>query len=279
MRPKLIIVIFIVFLLSGCGIAQAEVNPKIEESAYSEKTLELKGTYKLSVECDSSNIEVYCWKRDNIKFEITRRVKGAYKKDVILEKLGEFKIDIKNEKDEVALISRYEGKHKNSIERSADFKIYVPKVIDTMDYKVDSGNIRIYDDIRGSLNAELNNTNLEINRFNGVLNVTGNAGNVKVSGGKMSENSNVKKNNGNISIKSEFDENGEYTFNTGRGRIDLYVPSDSRASFETVGELEINEFADRQSLKLLTGSEAKLSDKLGRVRINSGFGGISVRKY
>jgi hypothetical protein len=183
MRPKLIIVIFIAFLLSSCGIAQAEINPKIEVSAYSENTLELNGVYILSVACDSSNIEVYCWNQDNIKFEITRRVKGAYKKDVIEEKLGEFKIDIKKEKDEVVLISRYEGDLKNSIERSADFKIYVPKVIDTMNYKVDSGNIRIYDDIRGSLNADLNNTNLEINRLQGVLNVNGNAGNVKVSGG------------------------------------------------------------------------------------------------
>jgi hypothetical protein len=279
MRPKLIIVIFIAFMLTGCGKAQAEINSKIVESAYSEKTLELKGAYKLSVDCDSSNIEVYCWKKDNIKFEITRRVKGAYEKDVILEKLEDFKIDIKNENEKVALISRYKGDRKSSIERSSDFKIYVPKDIEIMNYKVDRGNIRIFDDIRCSLNAQLNNANLEINRFIGVLNVTGNTGNVKVLGGKMSGSSSVITNNGNISIKSEFDENGEYTFNTGRGHVDIYAPSDSRASFETMGELELNEFTDRKTLMLLTDSEEKLSDQLGKVRISSGIGGISVRKY
>lgn len=279
MRLNLIIVIFIAFLLSGCGKAQAEINSKIVESAYSEKTIELKGAYKLSVDCDSSNIEVYCWKKDNIKFEITRRVKGAYEKDTILEKLEDFKIDIKNENEEVTLISRYKGDRKSSIERSADFKIYIPKAIEIMNYKVDSGNIRIFDDIRCSLSAQLNNANLEINRFIGVLNVTGNTGNVKVLGGKMSGSSSVIANNGNISIKSEFEENGEYTFNTGRGRVDIYAPSDSRASFETVGELEINEFTDRKTLVILTDDQEKLSDPLGKVKISSGIGGISVRKY
>jgi hypothetical protein len=95
----------------------------------------------------------------------------------------------------------------------------------------------------------------------------------------MSGNSKVKKNSGNISIKSEFDEYGEYTFNTGRGRIDVYAPSDSRSSFETVGELEINEFADNQCLGLLTDSGAKLKGQLGKVSINSGIGRIAVRKY
>ncbi|WP_010249146.1 DUF4097 family beta strand repeat-containing protein [Acetivibrio cellulolyticus] len=279
MRQKLIIVILMAFILCGCSIAQAEINPKIEVSSYSEQIIELKQTYNLDINCDSSDIELYTWNNSDIKFEITKRVRGAYKKEVLSKRLEDFEVEIKNENNSVFLKSRCNGGNKNALDRSVDLKIYVPKVIETMNYKVDAGNIKFFDDIQGVLKAELNNTNLEINRFDGVLNVTGNMGNVKVLSGKISGCSKIEKYNGNISIKSEFDENGEYIFNTSKGHIDIYAPSNTKLGFETVGELEINEFDDAENFGRTRSSEVKLNDKPVKVRVNSEMGRIAIRKY
>lgn len=265
MRAKLPILIMMVFILSGCGIAQAEISHTFEVRSYSEQLMEIEQTENLDVLCDSSNIEVYVWNRDSIKFEITRRVRGAYKKEILLEKLEDFKMGIENEKNSICLKINYKGNQKKSIEASVDLKIYIPRKIECMNYKVDSGSIKLFDDIRGVLNADLDNADIEINRLDGVLNVTGNAGNVKVSSGKMSGSSSICKLDGNISIKSEFDETGEYIFSTRRGFIDVCAPSDSKVGFDTVGKLEINQF--------------DYEENAPKVRISSEMGRIAVRKY
>ncbi len=265
MRVKLPILIMMVFLLSGCGVAQAEIGHKFEVSSYSEQIVDAKQTDYLEVSCDSSNIEVYVWNRDIIKFEITRRVRGTYKKESLLEKLEDFKIDIENENTSLCLKTNYKGNKKKSLDTSVDLKIYIPRKIDCMSYKVDKGSIRLFDDIRGVLNADLGNTDIEINRLDGVLNVTGNAGDVKVSSGKLSGSSSVCRLDGNISVKSEFDELGEYIFSTKKGCISICAPSDSKVGFDTVGKLEINEFNDM--------------DNAVKVRINSEMGRIAVKKY
>ena len=272
MESKLFIVILMAFLLSGCGIAHAKTNSKIEVSSSAHHTIELKDTYNLDVSCDSGNIEVYTWKSDDIKFEITRRVSGTYKKEVLNKMLGDFEIDIKSDNNTVFLTSRYKGGQNSCIDTIVDFVIYMPKEIDSMNYMLGGGKIKLFDDTHGVLNADLNNTDIEINRFDGILNVTGNSGNVKISSGKMIGNSKVKKNSGNINIKSEFDEKGEYIFCTSRGYIDLIT--NSKVDFETVGELEINEFEDS-----MASSEVKRNDQMGKVRVESAMGKIVIKKY
>jgi hypothetical protein len=233
---------------------------------------------------------VYTWKGDDIKFEITRRVSGTYKKEVLNKMLEAFEIDIKSDNNTVFLTSRYKGGQNSYIETIVDFVIYMPKKIDSMNYKLESGRIKLFDDTHGVLNADLNNADIEINRFDGTLNVTGNSGNVKISSGKIVGNSKVKKNRGNINIKSEFDEMGEYIFYTGRGHIDLIT--NSKVDFETVGELEINEFEDSNYNGILSSaakrndqpgcmasSAAKRNDQPAKVKVESGMGKIAIKKY
>ncbi|OPZ84286.1 MAG: hypothetical protein BWY74_04244 [Firmicutes bacterium ADurb.Bin419] len=219
----------------------------------------------MDISCDSSNIEVYVWNRDAIKFEITRRIRGAYKKEILLEKLEDFYIDIINDNDSVSLKTNYTGSRKKSLETSVDLKVYIPRKIESMNYKIDYGSIKFFDDIRGVLNADLDNADIEINRLDGILNITGNVGNVKVSGGKMSGSSSICILDGNISVKAEFDETGEYIFSTRRGCIEVCAPSDSKVGFDTVGKLEANEFGGK--------------DKASKVWISSEIGSIVVRKY
>lgn len=285
MRWKGIILFFIAFILSACGVAHGKTDKKIEGRLYSEEIIELKGKYNLDISCDIGNIAIYTWKRDDIKFEITRRISGTYKKELIDEKLEDFEIDLKTDDDTVFLKSRYKGGNKESFNVSVDYIIYMPKSIDNMNYKVGKGKIKIFDDVRGILKAELGNADLEINRFNGVLNISGDEGNVKISSGKISGNSRIIKKIGNINIKSEFDSFGEYEIYTGLGHIDLLTPGNSLIKFETVGELTKNEFLHNGRKGTIASSGTKQAyslqyeEKVAKVRLKSELGKISIGKY
>jgi len=270
------------FILSACGIAHGESNKIIEGSAYSEKIIDVKGKYNFDILCDAANISVYTWKKDNIKFEITRKVSGTYKKEIIDKKLEKFEIDIKTDDDTVFLKSRYTGGNRDSCNVIVEYTIYMPKSIDNISFKVGKGKIKLLDDIRGTLNAELDSTDIEINRFDGELNIGGNEGNVKISSGKISGSSKVIKKVGNISIMSEFDLNGEYDICTGLGHIDLLTAASTKVDFETVGELVKNEFAENGREDTITKSEFEHpynGEKTAKVRVKSDMGKISIGKY
>ncbi|NLL06683.1 MAG: hypothetical protein GX270_13065 [Clostridiaceae bacterium] len=286
MESKLIIIILFAFMLSGCGTAYGKTDTKIEVSSYSENTIKLNGRYSLDISCDIGNIGIYTWKRDEIKIEITRRVKGTYKREMLMEKLENFDIELITDNDTVFLKSRYKGRKKDLYDAIVDYTIYMPKTIEHMNYKVSEGKVRIYDDIQGVLKAELDNTDIQINRFNGVLNIFGEEGDVKISNGKIKGNSEVSKKAGNIFIKAEFDQNGEYMISTGFGHIELLAEAGSKINFETVGELTINEFEQNgfitsngiNQLKM-QGYNLSNEDKVPKVKLKSELGKISIRKY
>ncbi len=286
MESKLIIIILMAFMFSGCGIAYGKTDTKIEVSLYSENTIKLKGKYNLDISCDVGNIDIYTWKRDEIKIEITRRASGTYKRELLMEKLENFDIEIKTDNDTVFLKSRYKGGNKDSYGAIVDYTVYMPKAIDYMNYRVDEGKLKLYDDMQGVLNAELDNTDIQINRFDGILNICGEEGDVKISNGKIKGNSEVNKKVGNIIIKAEFDENGEYSMCTGLGHIELLAHARSKINFETVGELAINEFDENvfktsndTNRKQKQGYSSSNEEKVAKVKLKSELGKISIRKY
>lgn len=235
---------------------------KKEVSLYSEKIVEAGGPLVLDIFCDSGNIEMYTWDKDGVKFEMTKRVRGTESEEILSQKLNNFNIDINENENKIIFKSEYKGKDKNPIDKSIDLKIYVPKAEKTLNLKLDIGNIKFYDDIKGVLNADINMANMEINRFVGVVNIEGDVGNVKISSGKISGKSSIVKNIGNISVKAEFEEGGDYTFKTGTGNIDLMLPYGSKVSFESVGELEVNEFNDFNH-----STKAKVETSMGKIAI------------
>jgi len=284
MKYKAIIIFFMMFTLSACGITQWKNDIEIKKSSYSEKTVDARGKYNFDISCDMANISIYTWKKDEIKFEMATKLNGKFKKELMDKKPGNFDIDIKTDDNTVLLKSIYKKGNSDNINAVAEYTIYMPKSIDNMNFKVDNGRIKLLDDFRGTLNAELDNTDIEINRFDGVLNISGDKGNVKVSGGKLSGGSKVIKKEGNISIKSEFDLNGEYDIYTSVGHIDLMIPADAKMDFETVGELVKNEFLKNVHEVTMAGGEfkqryGKYDDKPAKVRIKSDLGKISIGKY
>ncbi|AEV68533.1 hypothetical protein [Acetivibrio clariflavus] len=284
MRYKAIILFFMMFTLSACGITQWKNDIEIKKSSYSEKTVDARGKFNFDISCDMANISIYTWKRDEIKFEMATKLNGKFKKELTDKKPGNFDIDIKTDDNTVFLKSIYKRGNSDNINAVAEYTIYMPKSIDNMNFKVDNGKIKLLDDFRGTLNAELDNTDIEINRFDGVLNISGDKGNVKISGGKISGSSKVVKKEGNISIKSEFDLNGEYELYTSLGHIDLLIPADTKIDFETVGELTKNEFKKNVhevtlERKGFEQSYGKYDGKPPKVRVKSDLGKISIGKY
>ncbi|HOM02088.1 MAG TPA: hypothetical protein PLH43_04585 [Acetivibrio sp.] len=266
MRHRIIILAALVQLviLSGCTSSKTVLGPKKEVNSYSEETVEVEKLLVLDIFCDSGNIEMYTWDKDKVKFEMTKRVRGTEDEETLKQKFENFSIDISQNENNVIFRSEYKGKDKNPIDKSIDLKIYVPKAEKTLNLKLDTGNIKFYDDIKGVLNADINMANMEINRFLGVVNIKGNVGNVIISNGKIYGTSGIIKNIGSISVKAELQEGGDYTFKTGTGNIDLMLPKYSKISFESVGELEVNEFSDFSH-----PTKAKVETSMGKIAITS----------
>lgn len=253
------------FFISGCNTSEINIRPKREITTYSEKTLEAGQPVELNIVSDSANIEVYCWDKSLVKFEITKRIRGAEDKLELEEKLEDYKVFDSAKDGRVLLQTNCDVSDKNPQDRRIDLRITVPKKLQSMNYKLDIGSIKFFDDIKCDLNLEINMANVEINRFEGRLSLKGEMGSLRIGGGKIKTGSSISENLGNISIRGEFEDSGDYAIETKIGNIDLKVPSRSHISFENVGTVAKNEFP------------ALASDT--KVRLYSGMGKISIQKY
>jgi hypothetical protein len=228
-------VLMIVFILTGCSDSMVDLGTKKEVVSYSSKTIPFEEPGDLLVSCDYANIEIYTWDKKEVKFEIAKKVRGAEEKDVMQKKLDDFTIDTGTEGSKVFFNSRYKGPIKSPADKSVDLKAYIPKDISSVSYRLETGSVKVLDNLKCNLNADIDMANTEINRFEGKLSFKANMGNLKIAGGKIEKGSKVLIDQGNINISSEFDNEGEYNFETGMGNIELFLPSDSRVSFDNIG--------------------------------------------
>lgn len=268
MKVRLFVIILTIayfVLLPGCKTADIDIGPKREVSQYSEKTINVEQPVELELTGDSNNVEIYSWNKKEVKFEITKRVRGIYTKNVMEKKLNDFKINIKNESNKISFISQYKGSIKNAADRSVDLKIYIPKKVKSMNYKLDTGTLKIYDDVNCGLNAVLSMVNTEINKFNGLINLKADMGDLRISNGKIASGSSIVINMGNIRIKSEFENEGDYNFETNMGNIDINLPKDTQVKLETIGSVETDVF--------------KPESDSAKIRARSGMGKITITKY
>ncbi len=267
MRPCKVVAVFLLLnvFLTGCGSQAVSLGPKREAVSYGGKTISPEGPVSLYITCDYSNIELYSWDKKEVKVEIAKKVRGIEGKDVLERELGNFIIAIENEKDKVFINSEYKGAIKGAADKTADLKVYMPKVISSLNCKLGLGTVKMYDDIKCRLNVDIDMANTEINRFEGRLSFKAGLGNLKIAAGRIEKGSEVLVDKGNISIKAEIENVGEYDYKTGMGNIDLMLPADSQVSFENVGTVESNEF-----------KEAVYPAK---IHLRTDMGKISIRKY
>lgn len=248
--------------LSSCGKSGIIPGPKREVTSYHEKTFLVEKLDSLEIISDSSNIEVFSWDNDCIKFEITRKVRGIESEKILQKKLENFKIDITQNAGDIVFLSRYEGSSKNLADRSTDLKIFMPKRVGAINCKLDIGTIKFFDDIKCNFNGIIKTVNIDINRIEGKINLTGEMGNLRIQAGKIANCSMVNVNFGNIIINAAFQEGKSYSFETGAGNIELKLPPDAKASFECIGNLAENEFDNE-----ICNTKIFLSSGMGKITI------------
>ncbi|MCX7842950.1 MAG: hypothetical protein N2489_07740 [Clostridia bacterium] len=258
---KLIIMSFLI-ILPACSNNDLETGPKREVVLYSEKTLSVDGEKEVVFDVDYGNMEIYCWDKKELKFEIAKRLRGMYKKERLEEMLKDFSVEIKQCGDTGFFKSRYKGNIKKPADKSLDVKATIPRNTRLIKCSIGNGSIKVLDDINCDMEIDAREANVEINTIRGMLISKSETGWVKISGGRLKPGTAVNTKKGSMYIKTELEKKGQYSFEAGVGNVELSLPEGTDIEIVSQGSVGINEFNTVLSpLKLSVKSE------LGKVNI------------
>lgn len=255
----------ICFLIQSCG--KSEVNPSMQktQSIYSEKTIKTGLPAEISIDCDNCLLEIYSWKCDEVKFEMSEIINAVQVNTGNNKELKDFDVDIKQDGAKVKFTSEYKGTIGKTQKKNLELKLTIPKRVKLMNVRLDDGSITFIDDVKYDLNINVNNCNTEINNLVGSINYSGHMGDVRISGGRINNKSSINQELGNINIKAELSQDGPFRFQSKIGNINLSLPSYSELSFENIGAVDKNEFKQASGpVKVYNKTE---------------IGTISIRKY
>ena len=259
----LIVAVALCTALSGCKGSVVENGPKKEVSAYSEKIIEADIPLQLVLDCENSSIEVYSWNRNEVKFEMTKRIKGRESKDNLFKLLNGFNIFTNKESGRINLICRYKGNSGKFAECLLGLKVFIPKKTNRIDCTQKTGKLKFIDDLHCNLNINTDSVVVEINRLEGRLVYKTKSGDLRISAGVIETDSFAQAIDGNIRIKGQFREAGSYSFKTGTGIVGLCLPDDLNAAFENLGQVETCNF-----IKGDYPAKFKLESKIGKIEIS-----------
>ncbi|HHV98860.1 MAG TPA: DUF4097 domain-containing protein [Clostridiaceae bacterium] len=241
------------------------MGPKRQVASYDEYTVKAVYPLRLHVSIDFGNIELYTWDKNEIKLETTAKLRGTGTEDKLKEGLKDFDLIINEEESGIEIKSIYNGPVKSPADRSFDAKIYIPRNPDSINLKLDTGRIKIFDDIKCELNIRVNMANIEINRIEGALKVEGDMCDLRVSQGELRSGSSAKVNFGHIRVKAKLEEAGTYDFETGTGNIELSLPEKTKINLDASGTINIEDFEN--------------ADDGIRIRAHTGMGNVSINNY
>jgi len=243
------ILLIAIICLCACGCSKTVEMPGIkrEVNEYLEKSIEVSGSYSLNLICDSADMEVYSWDRQEIKFEITKRVRGTGEKEELEKRLKNFDIVLEQEAGSVTFKSEYKGRMEKPYDTGIGLKVYLPKKIQVL---------------RCTLDTSINMANLTINRFDGILRLNADMCDLRIAEGRIRPGSVVNINMGNIHIKGEFEDSDNYSIQTGMGNVEINVPAGSSARFNT-----------------LAGTDKGESGSIPGIKVHSGMGRVTISEY
>lgn len=267
MRLKFIVLVSIFIsglVLSGCSENVIQAGPMREASIYTEDSILPEIPVELEVSVESGNVEIYSWDSDEVRFEATRRMRGVSDQNTLNNNLENYIININQQDGRITFLADYKGEIKNPSSVSLDLRIYLPKEIASINCNVDAGKVKFIDDLKCILKVCVKTANVEINRFEGLLNFTAVTGDLRIGGGWLADGSDVSIDMGNITIRSQLEEEGKYSFDTNFGNVELVFPRDSGLIIDGTGIIDVNEFESTEgSPKLL---------------VRSGIGKILIKK-
>ena len=265
-RECMLLAAIFLAIICGCGDKAANATHEHEREAflwYTERIAALE-SMNFEIGCKSCTIEIYSSGSSEIVFEIKKKAKGAYTAEKLENELEYFDILLKSGGGGITFKTYYRGRLKEHIEFGVDLRVYVPKNTRSLSCKLNEGVIIIHDALECDFKAEAKKATIEMNRFEGKMNIKSDLCNLRVSDGKLKTGSVVEAGKGNIFVKSEYGIEGDYFIKTGIGNIDLLVPPKMKAYIESVGTFETNELG--------TG------DFPLKLRLETGMGRISVKK-
>ena len=228
---------------TGCEIKSEYIGLKKENISFDEIIFNVEQPPEIEIYGDTSNIEIYNWDEKTVKFEIFKKIKRTYSSEKKLNADYEkFKIHTKQEGNKISFEYKYEGEEINTLDQCMDLKIYLPQKVKLLKLSLDLGKIKIHDDLSCDVLADLNMANMEVKKFEGMINFEGDMSNITISNGFIYTGSKVIVNMGNIDLKFDYQKGGEYQFNTKMGNIDLTIPKSSEINLESTGYMQKNEF-------------------------------------
>ncbi|QNU65695.1 hypothetical protein EHE19_012290 [Ruminiclostridium herbifermentans] len=262
-RVILFILLFSLIIVSGCNEEKSAI-PKHGASMYDDLSINLKKSTKtIDLFIDSGNLQIYCWDKKVIKLEAKHTIRDNKTNEELEEMLKKYTITSEEKDNTLFFKVEYDGKIKNPQDIYTDIKLTVPKQINTLNISHQYGSIIVRDRFEGDITADLDYVNSEIKAFKGQLIYECDNGNLRVNSGKLSNQSYVDINSGNIYIKAQCQEKSKYFFKTKTGNIDLHFPIDSGIKLNSTGTVNNNQFAENGG-----DIEIEAISKMGKISLN-----------
>lgn len=259
MRLKLLpILIALALIPASCSNTAL---PRLEVTSYMEKLVHTGIPLKMDIEFENGKTEVYSWNRNEVKFEITKIIRGNETKKALLKRLEDFNIAIDREAGRLALKCRFRNGNSKA-EGLVKLKLYIPKKTSSFSLVQKNGSITFLDDFDGDMDINAEKLDLNINRLEGKLTCMLEKGDLRVASGELETDSSATISIGNIRIKASFESPGSYNFRTNYGILELCIPQSTNAVFDTFGLLEAGDFDPGDN-----PSKFRLESKVGKISI------------
>lgn len=258
--------IFLIFILFLCGCGGEGNVPAHKQEAvqYKNSSMEISKNIKsLDITADSANLKIYCWDKQEIKFEIKQIVRDN-KLIVDLEKLlNKYYMTTKTEGNTLFFNVGFKGRIKKPEDIYSDIKLTVPRRMNNLKLSQKYGSFVVEDKFQGNIEADIDSGDTEIKAMEGELSYQCREGNIRLNSGKLLDNTKVDIKTGNIFIKTRCQEQGKYLFHTGTGNIDLSFPMESKIAFDSFGTVQNNQFTGVDG-----DIDIKVSSEIGKISIN-----------
>lgn len=262
-RVSLFIFIILIIYFTGCGNREkATVKHEVCKFKYSEINL-VKGARYVNINIDSANLQIYCWDKKEIKYEVNHIIRDNKSVEDLEKLLNKYSITSEAKDNTHFLNVKYSGRIKNPEDIYTDIKLTIPRKIKTINITQQMGKLVVEDKYVGNIDAELDSVNTEIKSLKGQLLFECNKGNLRLNSGTLSRNSSVKIDKGNIIIKAQCQNQSEYSFETETGNIELNFPIDSNILLQSFGRVKYNQFAG-----IAGDINVEASAKTGEISVN-----------
>ncbi len=236
-----IALIICMFCLASCAISNASTGSDSDEG-FIQRSYEIEDHTTLDLSSFAGKVEIFAWNKKAVSIEITKR--SSVKDENSRQKLFKnIKFNELVDSGKIIFSIVFQGSKKDEHECNADIRIFLPREEAILNVELHRGSLSVFDDFEGVLTAKLGNVDTKINNFFGVLNITGDSGNINVSNGRIDDNTSIEQKAGNIKIKADLIEGGVYSFSTAIGNVNLSFPHGRSIEIRSVGNLNSNEFS------------------------------------